>query len=269
MKDTRRGLRAQPALAVITLASAILVLPPPADAWAQEAAEAGLPTELIAVTNVSINSAYTLASNVCQAAALRRTPIAGGGEEMRRDCVGVSVLERESMLSVTATPEIIARIRALVAEFDRLPDTRAFQIVVLAADRSGESAADVPDNVRQALDDVRGFLPYTGFRVLGSGWLRTSRYAEATLPGPMELSAALEFRPTTDPTAPLLIEQFSIYRRVPVEVGVEGVVTQQMQNRSMMESTFTINPGETVVVGTSKLNGDDTAVVVLLTAVRN
>ena len=58
-------------------------------------------------------------------------------------------------------------------------------------------------------------------------------------------------------------------RRTTVSVPVEGGYTSESRNQSILQTTFTISPGETVVVGTSKLNGDDTAMVVLLTVVRN
>lgn len=241
-----------------TVAAALVCLLPGAVASAQQQADvSAMSTELIKVTNVSLDSAFTLAQGVCQAA-------------MRTDgCADVRYLEDERMLAVTATDLVIARIRGLLAEFDRLPETRSFQIVVLSADRSGGGSVDVPDNVSQALEDVRAFLPYTGFSVLGTGWLRTSSYGSTTLPGPMELSVSLTFRPTTDPTAPLLIEGFSLNRRTTVSVPVEGGYASEFRNQTILQTTFTISPGETVVVGTSKLNGDDTAMVVLLTVVRN
>jgi len=240
------------------VAAALACLLPGTVASAQQWADGStMPTELIKVTNVSLDSAFTLAQGVCQAA-------------MRTDgCVDVSYLKDERMLAITATPAVITRIQALLAEFDRLPETRSFQIVVLAADRSGSGSVDVPDNVSEALEDLRTFLPYTGFRVLGTGWLRTSAHGETTLPGPMELGVLLSFRPTTDSTAPLLIERFIVNRRTTVNVPVEGGYVPEIRSRNILQTTFTINPGETVVVGTSKLNGDDTAMVVLLTVVRN
>ena len=47
------------------------------------------------------------------------------------------------------------------------------------------------------------------------------------------------------------------------------MTTQSPSTSTCCQTTFTIEVGETVVVGTSKLNGDDSALVVLLTAVRN
>lgn len=225
-------------LAGLLLAMAFLL---PGVAFAQEDAEQS--TELIPVNNVSIESAYTLARRVCARAG--------------NSCFDVVTLNDEGLLLVTARPDVITRIVGLLEELDHMPmpETRSFQIIVLSASREGSSLADVPENAQLALQDVRGFLPYTSYSVLGSGWLRTSSYGETTLPGSMNLSARLNFRPSTDATAPILVEGFTVSQRWAGD------------NRDIMQSTFTINPGETVVVGTSQLNGDDSAVVVLLTAV--
>jgi hypothetical protein len=251
------------ATVVVALAGIALATP----VSAQEGSD--LPTQLFKVTNVSLHSAHTLATGVCRAAGAHMVTHEDGSVANERNCADIGYLEDESMLSVTATQEVIARVAALLAEFDRLPETRAFQIIVLAADRSGENSSDIPANVQDALQDVRDFLPYNGFSVLGSGWLRTSSHGETTLPGSMDLSAELAFRPTTDPTAPLLIEHFRVRSYVMAEAVVDGVVTRVRQDRSVIETTFTINPGDTVVVGVSKLNGNDTAVVVLLTAIQD
>lgn len=238
---------------------AVLTLALPATAAAQGDQE--LETRLIKVTNVSLDGAREVALSVC-----RNLPQEPGGSEI---CRNVSRLSAENMLAVTATPPVIARIESLLAEFDRLPATRTFQIIVLAADRSGAGSDSVPENARQALQDIQSFLPYNSFNVIGSGWIRTSEYGETTLPGPQTLSAEIRFRPNTDPMAPVLIEQFSVYKRAVETVVEQGISTQQWRNRPILQSTFTIEPGETFVVGTSKLNGDDTAMVVLLTAVQN
>ena len=252
---------------LVTTMAALLCFGLAGPASAQESAD--LPTQLIKVTNVSLRSAFTLADGVCDSAGMRMITGSDGSTHSERNCRNVDYLEDERMLAITATPEVIARMQALLTEFDRLPETRAFQIIVLAADRSGEYSAEIPPNVQEALQDVRDFLPYTGFSVIGSGWLRTSGLGETTLPGSMDLSTELQFRPTTDPTAALLVERFSVYRYVMGERVVDGVLMQQRQSRSVVATAFTINPGDTVVVGVSKLNGDDTAVVVLLTAIQD
>jgi hypothetical protein len=261
------------ALRILVLAAATTVfagLLPAARAAAQE--DLLRPTELIKITNVSLESAFTLAEGVCRSAGQSRVATDEernpGMPSIVSNCADVRYLEDERMIAVTATPEVIARVRALLAEFDRTPETRAFHIIVLSASSEGAIAADVPQSARAALEDVSDFLPFTGFTVLGTGWIRTSSQGRTTLAGASELIAELAFRPTTDPTAPLLIENFEVYQFKQVSMTVDGNVTTQFMRTGSLETTFTISPGETVVVGTSKLNGDDSAVVVLLTAVQ-
>lgn len=252
-----RSNRAHLVVAVCALITvAILAIPRPVTAQQEQAQTV---TELIKVTNVSLNSAEELTQGLCSAAARRDPP----------DCTDVRRLSRESMLAVTATPEVIARIRTMLAELDRQPLTLSFQIVVLSADKSGSGSAGIPANVRQALEDIRDFLPYTGFSLLGTGWIRTSGDGNTTIPGSLNLNAGLAFRPTTDPAAEIMIDRFYIQRLVGPTYTPSGDVATAADWQNVLSSTFTIAPGETVVVGTSKLDGDDTAVIVLLTAVQN
>lgn len=261
---TTTALRAFVAMVVVAAFACLL---PAVEAAAQ--VESVRPTELIKVTNVSLESAFTLARGVCSGAGHSLvTRDDGTQSENVPNCFDVNYLEDERMLAVTATPEVIARVRALLAEFDRMPETRAFHIIVLSASPDGVIASNVPESARSALDDVSDFLPFSGFDVLGSGWIRTSSHGRTTLAGTVEFIAELAFRPTTDPVAPLLIEEFSVYQNKQIEMRVDGNVTTQYMRSGTLETTFTISPGETVVVGTSKLNGDDSAVVVLLTAVQ-
>jgi len=252
-----------PAIAILTFAVVVLAAAlTPANAIAQEVTPQ--PTRLIPINNVNWVSAQKLAENVCSAA---RTAWQQSERNSTMPCVSVDVVDGN--LAVSASETVLARIEELITELNKLPETHEFQIVVLSASATGGIDTAIPSNVQSALEDVRSFLPYTGFSVLGTGWLRTSREGRTTLSGESGLQATLGFRSKTDATSPILVEDFSIFRTEPREVVSDGTVTMQMGRVNMLQSTFTIDPGESVVVGTSKLNGDETAVVVLLTAVRD
>jgi hypothetical protein len=244
------------ALAAPLLAAPLLAAPPlaghpiagPALAAPAPAAQQGeTPTRLYAVTNVSLESAARLAQSFCQQFAFQHR-----ADEEQALCQVVP-LEEERSLAVTAGAESQQRIAALLAELDRVPVTRSFHIVVLAASRTGNATAELPSGVSAALEDIREFLPYTSYRELAAGWIRTSRYAQTTLPGEMQFTARIEFRSSPDVSAPILVDSFHLLR----------------PGREDLQTTFSIEPGETYVVGTSKLDGGDDALVVLLTAVRN
>lgn len=242
------------------LAVAVVAIPTTLAHAQQEGATSSI--RLYSVKNVSLSSAAALALSVCNDV---HRDAAEAGEIGRCE---VGQLAHEDMLAITATAEIHERITMLLMEFDRAPETRAFQIVVLAASRTGPSTTDLPEGAQRALEDIRDFLPYTSFRVLGSGWIRTSGYGETTLPGPMEFGVEIRFRGSSAADSLIMIDGFQVYQAIPARVLPNGE-TQPREHRSVLETTFSIHPGETVVVGTSRLNGDEEALVVLLTAVSN
>ena len=255
MKNTHRSVVAS--LATIVALAAVVIIATPANAVAQ--AEETM-TRLYEVRNVSLSSAATLARSVCEDV---WRDAAESGEMARCE---VAALEREDMLAVTAASNVHSRIVMLLNEFDTVPRTRSFHIVVLAASRTGSIPDELPEGARDALADIQEFLPYSGFRVVGNGWVRTHERAETALPGSMELSTEIRFRPSSDPSTPILIEGFYLYLREPERLLPNGEL-KEADLRVVLGTSFSIYPGETVVVGTSRLNGDDEALVVLLTVV--
>lgn len=226
-------------------------------------------TRLYDVENVSLNSAETLARSICEE--VGRLSLSRAPADREEQLCLVWSLGRESKLAVTAPPQVQSRIAAMLDEFDRLPVTKSFQVIVLAAATEAPPGApgdlgdlDIPAPAREALADFAALMPYRSFRVLGSGLLRTSQQAQTTLPGAEEFHVGIHFRSVSDPDSPILIEGFEIYQQT--LATVEGSV--QRMRRPVLSTTFTIAPGETAVVGTSAHEDQEAAVVVLLTAIR-
>ena len=132
----------------------------------------------------------------------------------------------------------------------------------------------IPDHHQSALahrnhDHQRPIIINTkhqGFRVLDTGWLKTVREGQTSLTGPVGFSVELRFRGNPQLNEQLLVEEFSMAARVPYE-REEGGTSWRHEN--ILYTSFSMSVGETVVVGTSKLNGsedDPMALVILLTA---
>lgn len=179
-----------------------------------------------------------------------------------------------------AAPGARPRAEEAPAATPRPPSDRTFtfQLVLLVADTQGGSRFEnVPANAQKALDDVKSFLPYTSYRLLDLAWLRSSKSAEAQISGPdgRSLSAALRFH--TDAADP---DRIDVQRLVIVEApkppllleaprkdGVTATAPLAPQPiRPLLETSFGMRAGETVVVGTAKLDGPSKALVVLLSA---
>lgn len=155
--------------------------------------------------------------------------------------------------------------------------TFTFQLVLLVADNQGSARFEnVPANAQKALDDVKGFLPYTSYRLLDLAWLRSSRSAEAQVSGPdgRSLSASIKFY--SDKADPDRVE---IQRLVIVDAPrmpqlleaprSDGAPTATAPQpiRPLLETSFGMKAGETVVVGTARLDGPSKALVVILSAI--
>ena len=153
-----------------------------------------------------------------------------------------------------------------------------FQTVLLYGSAEGKSdLGDVPQNVLAALDDVKKFLPYKSYRLVDASILRSNHSAGGRLTGPegKEFELEFSFRPGEDDT--LLVKSFGIDTfvikprdRVIIEGNEPKIVHEppRRARKSVIASSFTVKIGETIVVGTSKLNGSGTALVVLFTAMR-
>ncbi len=173
---------------------------------------------------------------------------------------GVKVLE---VLADSATHERI--VQALARE-DAAPRTQVFQLHLLEGSTAGAVAApsDLPLGASKALEDLRGFLPYKSYRLLDTAWLPTTGGVQARLVGDGGASYAvdLRFKRVGDRKEKRLFVEFFRMR----EEGTLPALARPP--RQLIETSFGLEIGETIVVGTSRVDGaSDKALVVLLTAV--
>jgi hypothetical protein len=172
-------------------------------------------------------------------------------------------------LDVRADAATHERIVRALAKEDAAPRTRTFQVSLLLADDKPEAAATrLPDGAQKALQDIRGFLPFKGYHVLDTAWLRTTDNAEGRLVGlrSQGYTVRLRARSVGDVEGKsLYVDAFQIR-----EDGSGPIVTADGKNRgprTLIDTGFGMNVGETVVVGTSKLDDGEQALVILVTAV--
>jgi hypothetical protein len=181
-------------------------------------------------------------------------------------------------LEVTAEPAVQEKIARALAKADGIPHTQSFQLLLLAADaKAGNQDAGIPANAQKALDDLKGFLPYKSFELLDAVWLRGTqdRTVQSRLAGRggHGYEARLRFRSVGNPADKnLFFDTFHIRDeahtpRPPAADGADGPRLAPQPIRDLISTTFGIKVGETLVVGTSKMNGTNEALIVLITAV--
>jgi hypothetical protein len=145
---------------------------------------------------------------------------------------------------------------------------------------SASSLESLPRGVRRALADLGGFLPYKRYLLLDTALLRTAWHAAASMKGPggREFRAEIRLRPQRDEGDPeLMIQDFEVidmtrHPLTSVEVGGPEGFKHRSETppppgpTQIISTSFGMSVGETLVVGTSRLNGSGTALIFLVTA---
>jgi hypothetical protein len=144
--------------------------------------------------------------------------------------------------------------------------TRLFQIILLRGTTSGsEELTGLPKNAEKAVKDVRDFLPFKSYKLLDSALLRIDESGKTQLEGipPQQYEVSFAFRPMAG-------NKLSIWSFRLVAVKPKGGTplprgVAPEAERALIDTSFTVDLGETIVVGSSKLGGSE-ALVVLFTA---
>jgi len=214
-----------------------------------------------------------------------------------------------------------------------------FSVVLVVGDLQGAPGdGDVPPAARQALTDMKDFLPYKSYKLLDAAWIMSSfTHATTRLRGPEEREFEIDItaqpagvKESSPEPANRIYVQFLLRDAVPetdesiaarksareatardqlaeaeaalkvardrlnAGIGTRAEVQQLEQNvaalreklataspkgapraiaqakfadRALMNTSFTMDIGETVVVGTSRLRTNSKALIALLTAV--
>jgi hypothetical protein len=235
-------------------------------------------SRLESVTDVQYRIRY-LDSNSAQVLVWDQCP-----PEMKEICRVAAVYPDKGglFLSVradTATHEKIAR---ALAKQDR-PYTQRFQIVLLGAStKPNGSPTGLPTGAQKALQDLRDFLPYKSYEMLGTAWFQATQgdMVQGQLAGSEDQTYEYRFRfhkAGIDEQKELFVDFFNLEkgpgtpRPAPAaareEGGQPGIAPPASRVQRVIATTFGLGVGETVVVGTSKIEGSGDALVVLLSAI--
>jgi hypothetical protein len=184
--------------------------------------------------------------------------------------VATSSAAGRGFLEVGAEPAVQEKVARALAKADVSPSTQRFQLLLLSATlkSGGAGGPEIPANAEKALAELRKFLPFKSYQVVDAAWLSATEgeLAQGRLAGSGggTYSVTLRFRGAADPGAPsLFMDAFELQQNVVLQTK-DGPHYDKLR---LIETTFGLKEGETVVVGTSKADGGDGALVVLLTAV--
>jgi len=142
--------------------------------------------------------------------------------------------------------------------------TYLFQVVLVIGDNTGgPSSNDVPKNAQNALDDIRDFLPFKNYRLLDTALLRSSHVVEGLLAGPdgSDYGVRINFDVSNFEGTRLHVRSFDM-------TAPHRDESQRVGRRQVLATSFSVDVGETLVVGSSKLDGSGKALIVLFTVVQ-
>jgi hypothetical protein len=166
-------------------------------------------------------------------------------------------------LVVRADLPVQRRMARLIAERDVLPASQRLQIHLLSAT---PGAAAIPERLgaepRRALEDLAAVLGPRRFVLLDSGLVSIADVTTTRLAGPggVLLDAKLRLREVSG------LENDKLY--VDVWLAVPERSGADLRSGSLLETSLSLDAGETVVVGTSRVDGGEEGLVLLLTALR-
>lgn len=163
---------------------------------------------------------------------------------------------RGAVLEVDADSATHERIARALAERDSAPRTQVFQLVLLAAgNKPNGPAPTLSEGAQKALDDMKKFLPFTHYRMLDTALLRVTQddVAQAKIAG-------------------LAVHPYKVAMRFRAggadgkELFIDGFELDEPNDRDLIQTSFSMDVGETVVVGTSSVGSGQEALVAILTA---
>lgn len=148
-------------------------------------------------------------------------------------------------------------------------DTQLFQIVLLRGSRKGtDDTEGLPKAAEKALADLRDFLPFKHYQLLDSSVVRMA-YGMGGEVSMTPYQVKFSYERKNDKIA---IWWFTVNPARKVEQPAPQSPATSRQTpyapeavKPLISTSFQMDKGETVVVGSSKINGDE-ALIVLLTA---
>lgn len=175
---------------------------------------------------------------------------------------------------------------------------QGFSVVLLLGEAQGSATPDgLSAPARKALADLKDFLPYKGYRVLDTQWIAGTERGSmlvrlrgpdnqdyvfgtgglqpidtgSAISGSVELSTPSVSEATRAQAMARIAQLDDVVRSGGRNVADAQRELAQLKQvvaggQQLIRTTLRISPGETVVVGTSRVQGDK-ALIVLLTAV--
>ena len=222
-------------------------------AVAQEAepVEEELVDRFYRVKHMNVYDAFALATSQCATFSCKGELVMRQG----RESVRVEGFEIRAGVSTHG------KIRKILDKKDAPPPvatSHLFQIAILKAGLQETKLPVLSPGAARALEDLQQVFNFRGYELLAMPHVAANGLARVATRGADGISYKVDFSARPDSEGQIDIRGFGLAR-----VLTDG----EMETReNLISSSFSLKSGETVVVGASRLNGDDQALIVLFSA---
>lgn len=164
-------------------------------------------------------------------------------------------------LTIVDQPALVEKMLEVLADIDVPRQGWSFQIQLITAQDDPSQPADTSalDKMPEVADELLALFQYNIWQELDSAVIKVTDGTEAEL----RVSGDKGFHVRIEPHARgenTVEVEFHLYR--PKTIVNDGSTTVLFD--TVVETTFETRPGETTVVGASKLNGDDRALITIV-----
>ena len=167
--------------------------------------------------------------------------------------------ENSSIIVVRDTSEAVAHMAAIIAEMDLAPENIGLTFFAFRATKGGSRTIPegLPEGVKRGLNELAGVMAYRVFNPIDSGMLTLASSAERG-----------ELRLTGIGGADLEISFKISYSRQSKHLQLHKLLVRlekDDEGTSLMQTDIGVDDGGVAVVGASRLDGGEEALVVILT----
>lgn len=176
----------------------------------------------------------------------------------------------DKLLVINDTPENLPRILAVIKEIDAKPADILFTVQLVLGSEAAEGKTDEALQNDPVIGELRKLLKYKSFSLLDQNFVRTldQRDAEILVGKNPEFTIAFR-RPKFIKDGNLNLIQTEV-RLVRLERGLVKDASQgtpsPTSSTEIVQTALTIKSGEKTVVGVSKLDGGDKALILIILA---
>lgn len=173
----------------------------------------------------------------------------------------VSQMPRDNRVIIEDTPETVAKLLEMIKELDVRPLDLQFNMDLIVASLDPEAGIHKELRNDKVIKEMQSMLKYRSFDLLDTTLIKVQDQAESNQRlGGEGMSFRLRLRPrhVKDDRGDSFNIELSLYRMM----GINNEGKEMSSN--LVSTTLTLKSGERTVVGVSKLDGGDKALVLIL-----